>query len=420
MSNNTIIVERVQISKNRIDYFLDVQGDAKRYFNQKENMFVEYSEDIHEVPEGIAVIPLLTNLLPIAWFSDSKIVLKELDKTFYECIGEIKQGYANMYSTAVLKGSVNVNQIIDYGYEPEDKTASFFSGGVDSLATLITNIQQNPTLVTIWGADIDFNNVKAWLKVRNEVISFGEQRGLNNLIIKSSFRRFINNRQLNKGFYKVIKDNWWFGVQHGIGIIGHIAPYAYLHRLKTLYMPASLSVINKNCNCGSHPTVDNKVRIGGCRVVHEGFENPRLAKFKIIRDYAKAAGEGFKIRCCWESVTGENCCSCEKCGRTIMALLLHGMNPNNYGFRVDKKTIQSIGKRWKYLWCVSNCQAKAWSFMQDKFKEDKGRWTIRPEFEWMLSMDFVKQNEKNKSIIKRFIRKLYSLQRVYRNSVVGG
>lgn len=287
MDKNLISIDGIELKKNRIDYFLKIKGEVAEVFNLNTNMFVEYRENIEEVPRGIAIIPLLSNILPIIWFSNSEIIIDELDETFYKSIEKIKNAYMKMHSKANLRGEIIVKKIINYDYKASNECATFFSGGVDSLSTLISRIDRQPKLVTLWGSDIKLQDKIGWNNVENEVVNFAENMNLKNVFIKSSFREFINEGILTKKYSKCMKDddNWWHGAQHGIGLIGHIAPYAYIHKLNTLYIPASLSPENQNYSCASHPTIDNEFKFAGCDVVHEGFNNMRQDKVKIISEY---------------------------------------------------------------------------------------------------------------------------------------
>ncbi|MBU3191224.1 hypothetical protein K9O30_18470 [Clostridium bowmanii] len=407
MERSVISVDKVKIHGDRVEYFLDIQGDVKRYFNLKVNMFVEYGENIEDVPEGIAIIPLLTNLLPIAWFSDSEIIVNEIDKSFYECIEEIKHGYVDRHKLNNLKGKFSAHKIIDYNYEYEQKSATFFSGGVDSFATLITRLNEKPMLVTLWGTDITLDDEEGWERVKELVVDSGEKLGLKNLLIKSNFRIFINESELDRAFYKYMNEGWWRGAQHGIGLIGHIAPFAYIYKIKQVYMPASLSTVYSEISCASHPNIDNKVRMGSCSVVHEGFDNNRQDKIKIIGDHLKNHEYQFTIRVCWESKGGKNCSVCEKCSRTIMGLIAEGIDPNKYGFNVTDNTILNIKENWQYVWNITEATGSSWTALQNKYKEDEELWKNNNIFNWILKINFTKITPKNRSIIHKIKRKIY-------------
>ncbi|MBC5624032.1 hypothetical protein H8S10_00975 [Clostridium sp. NSJ-49] len=403
---NLIKIKRIEVKNNRIEYFLEVFGYVKKFFVNNENMYVQYQDSIEDIPFGIAVIPLLSNILPIAWFSDAEIIIGELDKTFYNAIDNIKEGYSKMHPNANLGGKISVKNIIDYSYEPSDKCATFFSGGVDSLGTLIEIIDEKPILVTLWGSDISLDDKQGWDKVKREVVDFGNKRNLQNLLIESSFRRFISEGELTKAYSKFMKDNdnWWHGAQHGIGLIGHVAPYAYKNKLKIIYIPASLSPETINFSCASHPTIDNEFKFAGCSTVHHGFENNRQNKISIISDYIKESDDKLFIRVCWQSDGGINCSKCEKCSRTIMGLIANKINPNEHGFYIDKNTSKEIESNMKYNWILSESLIEFWNQIKNKFNKDKELWKKEESVNWILNINF--NNLNRKKIINKKIKQL--------------
>lgn len=51
------------------------------------------------------------------------------------------------------------------------------------------------------------------------------------------------------------------------------------------------------------------------------------------------------MRVCWESTGGSNCCNCEKCWRTILALYAEGENSREYGFDYTDKQLNQLAKK---------------------------------------------------------------------------
>lgn len=392
---NIINVKEITVKKNRVEYVLDCTGEVKKYFNPNQNLFIEYNENIDNVPLGILVIPLLTNILPIAWFSDAQILVDEIDKNFYESIDQIKQGYIEMHTNVLLRGSILPKNIVDYSYETTSKTATFFSGGVDSMATLLSRINEKPTLVTLWGSDIKLTDISGWNKVQSEVVNFAKCKGLDNLLVKSSFRTFISESRLDADFSNLMNDGWWHGAQHGIGLIGHIAPYAYLHKLKTLYVPATYTLNDGHVSCASYPTIDNKVKISSTSVFHEGFENNRQSKIGIICDYVKKYNEDLFIRVCWISEGGRNCSKCEKCSRTIMGIIAEFMNPNDFGFYVTTETLKDLKRNVTKNIVFSKENIRFWLEIQQRFQEHNNYWKNNKQLKWILKINFIKNNQKN-------------------------
>ena len=111
-----IVVEDINVKENKIEYKIRVDENIKKYFNLEKNMWIEYDCNIEGIPEGIAVIPLLTNLIQMAWFLNIEIVVNEVDKKFYDCLDKVKEGYKNMFKMERLNGKLTVKNIVDsYG-----------------------------------------------------------------------------------------------------------------------------------------------------------------------------------------------------------------------------------------------------------------------------------------------------------------
>lgn len=405
------IVEVLDIRtyKNQIKCEFRVGNQIKKFF--KNNCFeIEYSEDIEDVPEGILIIPFLTNILPIVWITNSKIKINEIDKNFYLSIEKIKKGYIDMYPETKFLGEIIVDKIIDYSYKPTKQTCTFFSGGVDSLGTLVTINKKKPTLVTLWGSDIKLTNFSGWEVVKKKVEEYGKKFELPNLFIKSNFREFINEAELDKKYEKQLKDGWWHGIQHGIGLIGHAIPIAYKNKMQTIYIPGTLNKkdINKRLRCASYPTIDEKVKYGCGNVIHEGFNNTRQDKIQIITEFSEKNNLKIEARVCWKGTTGNNCCKCEKCYRTIMGLLAEGKDPNNYGFIVDKSKVLEIEYKLKKEFILSDNLILEWETIRTKFLANK-KYLFQSE--WILDADFKKNSENNrkKAIIMKIPLKIFRI-----------
>jgi hypothetical protein len=302
----------VNISERRISFNYTVQGDWKKYFNVDTEFFIEYSESISRTPKDIAVISFICNVLPMAWVLNAEIIVEELDFDFYNHLSEIKQGYIDMYPRIKFDGKLTVKTLVRNNYKVSEKTAAFFSGGVDSFDTLISHVDEHPTLITLLGSDIKLSDTVGWERVSKHARETANQFECKNLFITSTFRLFLNEDALSNLVMPLANDGWWHGFQHGIGIISHAAPYAYMHKLKTIYI-ASTHSKEFTVTCASDPTIDNNyMHIGKCTTFHDGYESTRQDKIRRICDYKYATGKLIQLRVCWQSSGGQNCCTCEK------------------------------------------------------------------------------------------------------------
>ena len=335
---------RIQISVetngNRISYRYAIDGDWVKYFNQSVAFFVDYSEDISGTPDSIAIIPMLCNVLPMAWLFDADILIDELDRDFYNNVDKIKQGYVQMYPQMKFGGRLTVGRIVDNSYDPTEGSLLLFSGGVDSTFSLINHAEEHPTLMAIYGSDIALNDTRGWENVRNHVLSVSKTFGLKTLFVRSSFRLFINEGRLQEFVKHLDSEGYWHGFQHGIGLLGHAAPYVFIHRMKTIYIASTFTINEKGkYPCASDPDIDNHIAVASCRTVHDGYEFYRQDKVHAICEYRARKEIPIRLRVCWQSKGGNNCCHCEKCWRTILNIFVEREDPRNYGFQYDRQEL---------------------------------------------------------------------------------
>ena len=346
-------ITKIIKKNNRIDYVYTPEGKWKELLNLKEQMFIEYDTNIEQVPDSIAIVPLLCNILPISWLFDITISIDVIDKEFYDCIPDVKKGYCEMYPHVSMLGNLEIEKIENNYYDSE-KSSSLFSGGLDAFDTLFEHMQEKPDLLTVWGADITLKDEIGWNKVKKHHLSVGKQYELSNSFIKSNFRTSLNYNALSAYVSKKIGGEWWHEFQHGIGILGLVAPLAYINHYSTIYIASTYTPEYKGqYTCASDPIIDNHLRFASCKVVHDGYEKSRQDKIRNICKHLEQNNENFiNLRVCWKSTGGNNCCECEKCYRTILGILVEKKDPNNFGFNFTEekriKMMQLLPKYAKY------------------------------------------------------------------------
>lgn len=345
-------LKKILVNKNMVTYEYNFNGKWCDLLTS-EKFFCEYDFDITDIPESILVIPLLCNLLPISWVHNLNIKINEADEKFFNCIEDIKKGYQNMFPKIKMRGSINAKKIVKNSYNPE-KNGTLFSGGVDAFNTLFQHITEKPVLLTVWGADVKLEDEEGWEKTKKHNIDTANQFGLEYSFVKSNFRTFLNYGNLSKYVEKFVNDEWWHGFQHGIGILGLMAPISYIEKFQTIYIASSFTAEYKGkYTCASDPTIDNYLKFASCNVIHDGYNFNRQDKIKNICDFVEKNNvKNIELRVCWESNGGTNCCICEKCCRTILGLLVEGKDPNQFGFNFTdekrKKLFKNIKKYAQY------------------------------------------------------------------------
>lgn len=405
MSKSKIIVNRVAVNAGDISYDFSCEGAVAEVFVGRERLTISYSEDISQTPSGIAVIPLVTNLLPIVWVYDAELVVPELDKDFYDNIPGIKQGFIGMYPKVSFGGHITAKQLVAHTAPGKQRqTALFFSGGVDATSSLITMLKagDTPRLMTLWGADVALDDVAGWQEKATHTKTVAAQCGLDHSFITTTFRTFLCESVLDNKVQAQAGDMWWHGFQHGIGIIGHGAPLVYKYQLHELHIAATF-VEGNIAPCASDPTIDEHVVIAGCRTVHNGYDMTRQRKAENICRFINERNiERLPIKVCWMSRGAKNCGHCEKCMRTACEFLAEGADLRRYAMeQFDGNFARNFVE--KEFWMTENLRAD-WTGAQARLRE------LRPtpprpqdDINWLLNIDFAKLNTGFRKRYKRSV-----------------
>ena len=408
-----IVLRQINKRKNIISYGFSVSKGLETYFSGK-TFVIEYPESVEIVPDSIAAVPFVCNVLPIIWLTNSRLVINELDQAFYECIPNVKQGYETMFPESVFAGEMCVKQLIPCEMPGVGKAAAFFSGGLDAVHTLIRHLDEKPALISIWGADIRFDNEDGWETVHKGIAVYAEKYNLADIVIRSSFREFDHEDLPHKEFSEQLKDGWWHGVKHGMALLGHAAPYAYLHGISTVYIASSHCPADGHVRCASNPLTDNHVRFANARVVHDGFECGRQDKVHDVVDYVNRTGNQLSLRVCWESQSGRNCCHCEKCYRTMASIMAECADPVDYGF---DRTAETVSDMQRYIVgrkvLNANLATSGWKHIHNGVRRNKKNlkgtkyWK---HLKWIDKADFDRYEDLKLPLLYRIRNKLSTLR----------
>ncbi len=403
---NKFTVREINIKHGCITYRYDIFGDWISAFNEEQKFSVEYNCDVSNVPNSVAIIPLIANVLPIAWLYDAEIEVPDIDSDFYNSIPNFKRGYEEMYPMLKFGGRINAAKISP-SLTVGTASACFFSGGVDAFDTFFRHVEEKPALITVWGADIKLTDRIGWDKVEAHLREVTQTFGVAYYTIKSSFRLFIKEGELSKKVQSS-GDGWWHGFQHGLGMYSHGAPLAYKLGLNTFYFASSFTAKDKGkVTCASDPSIDNYVKFCGASVSHDGYECNRQMKIKNITTYARQHNMQVPLRVCWQSAGGGNCNNCEKCWRTILGIYAEGCNPEKFGMQPTDQSFLKLRKEiasGNPLFRQSHYQN-----IQVRMKENVSQDALPNAVRWFYDFDVNKIG--NPSTLKKIYRKLLMYMR---------
>ncbi len=386
-----IKLNAIETRKNRVDFSYTVSEEIKKYFSSDLNFFYEYPEqyDLSKVPESILVVPFVMNMMPLVWISNTELVVNRLDDSFYNSLQDVLAGFRRVHPDVAFGGKLTVKQLEKNEYEADDtKKALLFSGGVDAVSTLVTHIDEKPMLINVWGADVHPNDMENHKVIERDLTQFSEELELPFFFIRSSLRWCFDEPYLSEYYKNTIHDTWWHGMQHGVGLLSLLAPYDYLEKVSTNYIASSYTEQDiGTVRCISYPFVDSVLKMGTTQCFHDGFEKHRIDKIENIVTFA-ARSEGsvtIPLKVCFHPRNGENCCKCEKCLRTIAAILTMGENLSQFGFTPDYSNAEDYVKRF----CNRNILAEDvitfWAEIREFVKKNG---TSNPKMEWIADYKF--------------------------------
>ena len=202
------------------------------------------------------------------------------------------------------------------------RTVSFLSGGVDALATLRANhldhAEDSPWRVRdgffVHGLDIGGyvdmdsnrgNSENALASIRE----FASQAGVDLIPVVTNIRHVDDD------------DGRFFRTGFGANLAS--IAHCFSQRITTALI-ASGSQMDHLSASGSHPLTDGYYSSTGVTIKHDGARMNRIDKVKLIADQPEALRT---LRSCYDAFRPQsalNCGECEKCLRTMTALLIHG------------------------------------------------------------------------------------------------
>lgn len=381
-------LDRISVDKNTIYYEYSYDEDLSRFFNKTTAFFIEYpsKEDFTNVPESILAVPFVMNFMPLIWMTNSELNISSLDKSFYNSIPDILAGLRRVYPDVQFGGQLVVDRIIDNSVPTDGHPVILFSGGVDAMSVLASHYSESPILVNVWGADIGLDDVENHDVIEKELSSLSKSLGVDYFYIKSSLRFCFVEYELHRNFAPILKDYWWHGIQHSIGLLSLLAPFDYLNHVPVNYIASSFTEKQVgHVRCVNYPFIDDCVSIASTKSKEDGFEYRRIDKINNIVDFSEKQGVKLNLKVCFHPVFGQNCCVCEKCLRTIAIIIACGGTPSQYGFEVSEKEALLRIKRYVDKNILSEGALADWLGLQEYVlsnhcSEQKVKWLATYKF----------------------------------------
>lgn len=340
----SVVVHEPSVTDTTIECVVSPPRNLRRFF-AGETFRAEYDADLSGVPPAIASIPVLAHVCPVAWANGTDVEVPTVDRTFLETLRDIREVLLEMYPEFMEGGEVRATEVVDTradsSLEAYDDSALLFTGGVDSIASYVRHRDEEPTLVSVQGWVIDVDEDDRWKGMKRHVERFADDHDLETRYVRSNALSVLDMPMLQAHYKRYVDGAWYSSVGHGLGLLGLCAPIADAHGFGTIHIAASHTA-EFDQPWGSHPDIDDRVEWGYTEGNHDGFDLTRQDKVELLADYARSEDRTFPVRTCIHAESGGNCNACEKCYRTMVGMVLAGMDPREFGYDVTPETFDEV------------------------------------------------------------------------------
>ncbi|HRP07806.1 MAG TPA: hypothetical protein PLL69_04900 [Gemmatimonadales bacterium] len=199
---------------------------------------------------------------------------------------------------------------------------AFFSGGVDGSYTALSNRERITALVLLRGIDMQLDNQSLWDRALESANLVAGHWGLPLATVSTNIR-FL-------GYHYGLK---WAHTFQGAGL----AALAHLTPFEQTLIAASHSLEDMT-GFASHPDLDILWASSVTAVEHDGAIRRTAKIAELVTDPVVLS----RLRVCWHD-QGYNCCRCEKCLRTMIALRLLGAPMPSFSEGLDLGLIGMLG-----------------------------------------------------------------------------
>ncbi|WP_247728449.1 hypothetical protein [Halovivax limisalsi] len=404
-------IDAVEADGTTLGATVSARGGMERFVSA-EPFRVNYDRSIEGVPESILVVPVLAQVLPVAWARGATVEAPVVDATFAESVSKAGEALLDMHD--FLEGGRLVARTVEpdppdapdrpsesttadeseTGSETEPVEASgnaglLFTGGVDSTASYVAHRDEDPTLISVRGWTITPapSDDEKWDALRRRVETFARERGLETAFVESNVLEFLDHPMLLAHYKRHVDGAWYSSVGHGLGLTGLCAPLAYASGLSDLYVAAT-HWDGVDLAWGSHPRIENAVAWTGTRCHHDGYDRTRQERIDAIADYVAETDDALELQTCNDRTDG-NCGACEKCYRTAVGLRLAGLDPTDHGYSFTERDYETIRRGFERgRWVLGQDERYMWADIRDRVGETTPRSaTERAFFEWLADAD---------------------------------
>jgi hypothetical protein len=227
---------------------------------------------------------------------------------------------------------IQADSVVADTHEPH-RTASFFSGGVDSFYTYLKH-KQDPvradrvdSLILVNGFDVDRRNTQLWKRALTNIRAIASAENVELVVVRTNIQGLVEP--------VLVWDYTHGGCLAAVGLFLRGA-------FRRVYIPSTHSV-DEQIPWGSNLALDGHWSTESTTFVHDGSEATRINK--VISQIAQSPLALDHLRVCYENERGAyNCGRCDKCLRTMINLYIAGSLEKSKTFphRIDPELVAAV------------------------------------------------------------------------------
>lgn len=278
--------------------------------------------------------PWLAALLPLAVTLGQPLRLSlPVDRSLYENVQELQRIWICWYPH-LRPIPIEADLADPVQNRDSAKAAAFFSGGVDSWFTVLWHSAERAEpkrvpindLLCVWGFDIPLENADGFRQMRIMLQTAAGELGKELVDVTTNLR----------------ETRWreadWTYLSHGAGLAS--IALALEGRYARVLLGSS-GGYGDLTPWGSHVVTDHLFSTARTSIITDGSAFGRVSKTELVTKSDVALRS---LRVCWKSRGHYNCCACEKCYRTMLALELFGVLDRCSTFHGNKLDLGAVAR----------------------------------------------------------------------------
>jgi hypothetical protein len=270
-------------------------------------------------------------LLPSMKQGEDLIIRGSISRQLYQGMHEIMREVLT-WDIGLRPVKIQADALVSDPPRPP-RSASFFSGGVDSFYTYLkhktdhTEADRISSFILVNGFDINQHNTRLWDRTLENIKSVAAADGVGLTVVRSNIQGLVEPVLL-----------WDYAHGGCLAAVGLFVRGAF----RRIYIPSTHSVAEQ-IPWGSNLALDGHWSTESTTFVHDGTEATRLEK--VIGQIARSPLALGHLRVCFENEPGAyNCGRCDKCLRTMMNLYVAGVleQSGTFPHRIDPELVAAV------------------------------------------------------------------------------